>query len=148
MKKKTFTDTALGFGPVVLIVTWAATLFWVGGGTPWVRAAHTLAFFIVISVVNAAIQVRADARLDEVELAAARFGARWGLVVGAAFMTVLTFLPPVHSLLAQIAAVFGGVEDRSMTRESRLFLFAILTTFMSQEIFRSVFTAAWHRSKR
>jgi hypothetical protein len=132
----------------VLIVTWAATLFWVGGGTPWVRAAHTLAFFIAISVVNAAIQVRADARLDEVELAAARFGARWGLVVGAAFMTVLTFLPPVHSLLAQIAAVFGGVEDRSMTRESRLFLFAILTTFMSQEIFRSVFTAAWHRSKR
>ena len=34
MKNKTLTDTALGFGPVVLIVTWAATLFWVGGGTP------------------------------------------------------------------------------------------------------------------
>lgn len=148
MKKKTLADTALGITPVALLVTWVVTLFWVGDGGPWLRATHTLSFFIAAYGVGAVAQVRADRRLDEVELAAARFGARWGLLSGYAFMTVLTFLPPIHSLLAEIAAVFGGLDDDSMTRESRLFLFAIVTTFVAQETFRSIFAAAWRWSKR
>jgi len=148
MMKKTFTDTMLGIAPVALFVTWVATLYWVGGGAPWLRAAHILFFIIATYAVGAAAQVRADRRLDEVELAASRFGARWGLVSGVAFMTVLTFLPPIHSLLADVAGVFGRIEDRTMTGESRLFLLGIVTTFVAQETFRSVFTAAWRWSKR
>jgi hypothetical protein len=147
MTKRTFTDTALGIAPVALFAAWVGTLYWVGGGGPWVRAVHTLVFFISLYFVIAIAQARADGRLDEVELAAARFGARWGLVSGIAFMTVLTFLPPVHSLLAEIAGVFGRIEDESMTLESRLFLLAIATTSIAQETFRSIFTAAWKRSK-
>lgn len=148
MKQKTFTDTALGLAPVALFVAWAGTLYWVGGGAPWVRAAHMLVFFIAAYVVGAAAQVRADRRLDEVELAAARFGARWGLVTGVAFMSALTFLPPIHSLLAEVGDVFGRIEDKSMTRESRLFLLGIVATFVAQESFRAVFTVAWKWSKR
>jgi hypothetical protein len=148
MKKKTFTDIALVFAPVVLFVAWVGTLFWVGDGRPWLRAAHTLVFFVALYGVVAIAQVRADGRLDEVELAAARFGARWGLFVGFAFMTLLTLLPPIHSLLAQIAGVFGGLDNDAMTRESRLFLFAIATTFVVCETFRAVFAAAWKWSKR
>jgi hypothetical protein len=148
MKKKTFTDIALVFAPVVLFVAWVGTLFWVGDGRPWLRAAHTLVFFVALYGVVAIAQVRADGRLDEVELAAARFGARWGLFVGYAFMTLLTFLPPIHSLLAELAEVFGGLDDDSMTRESRLFLVAIGMTFVAQEALRSVFAAAWKWSKR
>ena len=148
MKEKTFTDTALGVAIVALFVAWVVTLFWVGGGAPWLRAAHILFFVIATYAVGAVAQVRADRRLDEVELAAARFGARWGLVGGVAFMTVLTFLPPIHSLLAEIAGVFSRIEDDSMTGESRLFLFGIVTTFIAQETFRSVFAAAWRWSKR
>jgi hypothetical protein len=81
-------------------------------------------------------------------LAAARFGARWGLVSGVAFMSVLTFLPPIHSLLAELADVFGSLDDDSMTRESRLFLLGIVTTFVAQEAFRSIFAAAWKYSMR
>jgi hypothetical protein len=148
MKKKTFTDTALGIAPVALGVAWVGSLYWVGGGGPWLRAANILVFFIAIYGVSAAAQVRADRRLDEVELAAARFGARWGLATGVAFMTLLTFLPPIHSLLAEVAGVFGRIEDEGMTLESRLFLLAITTTFIAQETFRSVFAAAWKWSKR
>jgi hypothetical protein len=148
MKKKNFTDTVLGIAPFALFVAWVGTLYWVGGGGPWVRAAHTLIFFIAIYGVSAAAQVRADARLDEVELAAARFGARWGLVSGVAFMTFLTLLPPIHSLLAEIAGVFSRIEDHGMTLESRLFLLAVATTFLAQETFRSAFTVAWRWSKR
>lgn len=148
MKKKNFTDLVLGIAPVALFVTWVVTLYWVGGGGPWLRAAHIFCFFIAAYGVGAAVQARADARLDEVELAATRFGARWGLMTGVAFVSVLTFLPPTHSLLAEVAGVFGRIEDRSMTLESRLFLLGIVTTFMAQETFRSVFTAAWKWSKR
>jgi hypothetical protein len=125
-----------------------ATLYWVGGGGPWLRAAHTLLFFVALYGAAAAAQVRADARMDEVELAAARFGARWGLVAGVAFVTLLTFLPPIHSLLAELAGVFDRIRDEAMTGDSRLFLLGIVTTFVAQEIFRSVFTAAWRWSKR
>jgi hypothetical protein len=148
MKEKTFTDTALAVAPVVLFVTWVVTLFWVAGGEPWLRAAHILVFFVAAYGVGAAAQVRADRRLDEVELAAARFGARWGLVTGVAFMSALTFLPPIHSLLAEIAGALSRIEDRGMTGESRLFLLGIVTTFMAQETFRTAFTAAWKWSKR
>jgi hypothetical protein len=148
MKPKTFTDVALGIGPVALFVAWVVTFFWVADAGPWVRAAHILFFFIAAYGAGIAAQVRADSRLDEVELAATRFGARWGLMTGVAFMMVLTLLPPVHSLLAEIGGVFGSLDDNSMTRESRLFLLAIVTTFMAQETFRSAFTAAWKWSKR
>jgi hypothetical protein len=63
-------------------------------------------------------------------------------------MTILTVLPPVHSLLAEIAGAFGRIEDDSMTLESRLFLLSIVTTFVAQEAFRSVFAGAWRWSKR
>jgi len=148
MREKNFTDTALSVAIVALAVAWVVTLFWVAGGGPWLRTAHILFFVIAIYGVSAAAQVRADRRLDEVELAAARFGARWGLVGGVAFMTVLTFLPPIHSLLAEIAGSLSRIEDRGMTGESRLFLLGIFTTFMAQETFRTVFTAAWKWSKR
>ena len=148
MREKTLTDTALDIAPVALFVAWVATLFWVGDGGAWLRAANILVFFIAAYATGAVAQVRADRRLDEVELAAARFGARWGLVTGVAFVSALTFLPPVHSLLADLADVFGRIEDDSMTGESRLFLFAIAMTFMAQEAFRTVFSAAWKWSKR
>jgi hypothetical protein len=148
MKEKTFTDTALGVAPIALFFGWVATLIWMRGGEPWQRAALFLVFLISVYGVGAIAQVRADRRLDEVELAAARFGARWGLLSGFAFMTVLTLLPPIHSLLAEIAGVFSRIEDKSMTLESRLFLLGIATTFLAQETFRSVFTAAWKWSKR
>lgn len=148
MKEKTFTDTALGIAIVVLAIAFVLTLIWVADRAPWLRTAQILFFIIATYGVSAAAQMRADKRLDEVELAAARFGARWGLIGGVAFVTVLTFLPPVHSLLAEIAAAFGRIEDDSMTGESRLFLLGIVTTFIAQETFRSVFAAAWRWSKR
>jgi hypothetical protein len=148
MKTKSFTDIALSIAPVALLVAWVATLVWVRDGGPWLRATPSLLFFIALYGVAAVAQVRAERRLDEVELAAHRFGARWGLVGGVAFMSALTLLPPTHSLLAEVMGVFSRIENRSMTGESRLFLFAIATTFMAQETFRTVFSAAWKWSKR
>lgn len=148
MKTHTLTDAAIGVAPAALFVTWVVTLFWVADGGPWVRAAHILVFFVAAYGFGAVAQLRADSRLDEVELAAARFGARWGLVTGVAFVSLLTFLPPIQSLLGEIAVALGRIEDRGMTGYSRLFLLGIVTTFVAQEIFRSLFTIGWRWSKR
>jgi hypothetical protein len=147
-KERTFTDTALVIAMVAWPVGYVAALYWMRGGPGWLRTLHALFFFAAIFSISVVAQIRADRRLDEVELAAARFGARWGLVSGVAFMTALTFLPHIHTLLAEIAGAFGRIEDKSMTGESRLFLFGIITTFLAQEIFRSAFAAAWRWSKR
>jgi hypothetical protein len=90
-KERTFADTALTLAMVALPIAYVASLFWVRGGSAWLR---------------------------------------------------------VHTLLADLAGFFGRIQDRSMTAESRLFLFAIFTTFVAQEFFRSVFAAAWRWSKR
>lgn len=148
MKEKSLTDTVLTIAMMALAAAFVVTLIWVAKQAPWLRTAHTLFFMAAIYGVSAAKQVRADRRLDEVELAAARFGSRWGLVGGVAVAIVLAFLPPVQSLLIEYYGAFGRIEDNSMTAASRLFLLGILTTFIAQEIFRSIFAATWKWSKQ
>ena len=95
------------------------------------------------------MQARDDGRLDEVELAAARFGARWGLVAGVALMSGLIVLPPFHSLLTEFAGVLAGFPNGfPRAVEGRMFLLGMVSTFVAQEAFRSLLTAGWKWSKR
>jgi hypothetical protein len=148
MKQKTAVDTALGLAMAALIVGWVVSLIWAAQQPDWLRSAHTLIFIIVVSAVGAAMQVRADGRLDEVELAAARFGARWGLVAGVAFMNVLIFLPPFQSLLTESADAFRRFNGYPRAVEGRMFLLGMVSTFVAQEAFRSLLAVGWKWSKR
>ena len=148
MTQKTATDTALGFAGAVLTVGWIVSMVWSQQQPDWVRAAVTLFFLIAISAAGATAHARADARLDEVELAAARFGARWGLVAGVLFMNVLIVLPPFHSLLTEIAGALRGFNGFPRAVEGRMFLLGIVSTFVAQEAFRVLLAAGWKWSKR
>jgi hypothetical protein len=148
MKERMFTDTALNIALFAMPFVFVATLYWVTREAPGLRTAHAFIFYLSLWALAAAKEARAEERLDEVELTAARFGARWGLLGGFAFMFFLILLPPVHPLLADIADALGRIEDRSMTGESRLFLLGGLTVFFSQLILKSVLAAAWTWAKR
>ena len=148
MKEKTATDTALGFAGAVLTVGWIVSMVWTAKQPDWVRSALTLFFLIAISAAGATAQARADGRLDEVELAAVRFGARWGLVAGVTFMTVLIALPPFHSLLTEIAGALDRTNGFPRAVEGRMFLLGIVSTFVAQEAFRVLLAAGWKWSKR
>jgi len=148
MKQKTATDTALGFAGAVLTVGWVVSMVWTAKQPDWVRSGLTLFFLIAISAAGATAQARADGRLDEVELAAVRFGARWGLVAGVTFMTVLIVLPPFHSLLTEIAGVLDRTNGFPRAVEGRMFLLGIVSTFVAQEAFRALLAAGWKWSKR
>jgi hypothetical protein len=148
-KEKTAVDTALACAGTLLTVGWIGSMVLTQRQPDWVRAAVTLFFLIAISAAGATAQARADARLDEVELAAVRFGARWGLVAGVAFMNVLIVLPAFHSLLTAFAGVLEGF-DGGFPRavEGRMFVLGIVSTFVAQEAFRAVLAAGWKMAKR
>lgn len=148
MKKRTFTDTALTVALLAMPVVFVVTLFWVAREAPGLRTAHTFVVYLCWHALWAVNEARADEQLDEVELTAARFGSRWGLLGGFSFTFFLTSLPTVHPLLADLADALGRMEDRTMTGESRLFLLGGLTMFVSQLFFKSVLAAAWKWSKR
>lgn len=148
MKQKTAADTALGFVIAVLVVGWVVSMMWVARQPDWLRSAHALIFLIAVWAVSAIMQARADGRLDEVELAAARFGARWGLVAGVAVISVLTFVPPFQSLLMEFADAFDRTEGYPRAVKARMFLLGIASTFVAQEAFRSLLAAGWKWSKR
>jgi len=149
MKQKTAADTALRFAIAALLIGWVVSMVWLAGQPDWVGSAATLFFLIAMWAVGAIIQARDDRRLDEVELAAVRFGARWGLVAGVAFMNALVFLPPFHSLLTEIAG-FLDRTDGGFPRavEGRMFLLGIVSTFVAQEACRALLVAGWKWSKR
>jgi membrane protease YdiL (CAAX protease family) len=148
MKRKTTADTALGFAIPILIVGFVVSLIWVAEQPDWLRSAHILFFVIVMYAVSTAAQVRAERRLDEVELAATRFAARWALVAGVAFVAILCLSPPVQSLLSRTADAFGRTDGSNMAVEARMFLLGVVSTMVAQEAFRFVLTGAWRWSKR
>jgi hypothetical protein len=148
MKQRTAVDTALGLTMAALMVGWLVSMIWAAQQPDWLRSAHTLIFVIVVSAVGAAMQARADGRLDEVELAAARFGARWGLVAGVTFISVLIFLPPFQSLLTESADAFRRFNGYPVAVEGRMFMLGVVSTFVAQEAFRACLAAGWKWSKR
>jgi hypothetical protein len=148
MRQKTAADTALGLAMAVLVIGWLVSLIWTAPQPDWLRSAHSILFIIATSAVGATMHVRADGRLDEVELAAARFGSRWGLVAGVTFMNLLIFLPPFQSLLTQFAGTLGGFNGFPRAVEGRMFLLGMVSTFVAQEAFRSLLAAGWKWSKR
>ncbi len=148
MMPKTAADTALRFAIAGLLVGWLVSMVWAVGQPDWVQSAQTLFFLIAVSAVGATIQARDDGRLDEVELAAVRFGARWGLVAGVALMNVLVFLPPFPSLLTEIVDVLHRTNGFPRAVEARVFLLGIVSTFVAQEACRALLSAGWKWSKR
>ena len=136
MRQKTAFDTALTFAMVVLVAGWIVSMVWVVRQPDWLRSAQAIFFLLATSAVSAVMHARADGRLDEVELAAARFGARWGLVAGVAFMNLLIFLPPFQSLLTEFAGTLSGFNGFPRAVEGRIFLLGIVSTFVAQEVFR------------
>jgi len=148
MKQKTPADTALGITTFAVGIVSLVTVIWLAAKPHWLASAAILLAFLVMWALSTLMQVRAERRLDEVELAAARFGGRWGLIAGVVFVLMLTYLPPIQSLLVDLGAALGRSSGYPRAVEPRLFLFGVVCTFLAQEIFRSLFAGAWKWSKR
>jgi hypothetical protein len=145
MERKTFADTALNLGAAILGIGWIVGLAWSSRWPGWVQALHTLVFVGGIYGLGAVGQVRRERRMDEVQLAAHRFGAQWGMFVGVALMVILGLSSPFQVLIAQWV---NQTSDGTPPVPNRMFLLGIVSTFFAQEISRVALTAGWKRSKQ
>jgi len=146
MERKTFTDTALNLGTALLVIGWMVTLVWSLRRPGWLQAMHTLVFVGGTYALGAVKQVRRERRLDEVELAARRFGAQWGMFAGVALVTVISL--PSQELIARFADWLRRSTETTTPITARMFLLGVVGTFVAQEISRVAMTAGWKWSKR
>jgi hypothetical protein len=148
MQKKTFTDTALNLAVAGLLASFIVSLWWVLRLPEWQQASVILLFTAVMFGLGAVKQARRERRIDEVELAALRFGSQWGLYAGIAVLCLAFFLPPFQSFLVGVDAWFENSGSGDMPIPARMFLLGIVSTFVVQEAARVLITAGWKWSKQ
>jgi hypothetical protein len=148
VQKKTFTDTALTLALGGLFVSFVVSLAWVLRLPEWQQASVILSFAAVTFGLSAVKQARLERRIDEVELAALRFGSRWGFYAGIAVLSLVFFLPPFQSFLIGVEAWFENSGSGHLPIPARMFLLGIVSTFVVQETARALITAGWKWSKR
>jgi uncharacterized membrane protein YgdD (TMEM256/DUF423 family) len=145
MERNTLADTALNLGAAVLGIGWIVGLAWSSRWPGWLQVVHTLVFVGGIYALGAIGQVRRERRMDEVQLAARRFGAQWGMFAGVALMVVLGLSSPFQELMSRWVI---PTSDSIATMTTRMFLLGVTSTFVAQEISRVAMTAGWKWSKR
>ena len=137
MKQKTLISTAIIWAPAVLLIALIFSLQWVKPGD--------YLFFLGFAVFMAAgvlSDVWRDRGLDEVEKAAARFGAQWGTLAGVSASIVLAFLPPFQTWLVNLDNWM--FESENMVPSAvRMFVVGISFTVMLQTLAKSLMSAGW-----
>jgi uncharacterized membrane protein len=147
MQTRNSADTALGFALAGLVIAFVVSLTWVAQLSDWLRSLQVVSFVIAVYVVSTIMQTRAERRMDEVELAAARFGARWGLVIGIALLVILILLPPSQNFLVGFASSLESAEANTLPGDVQMFLLGIVSAMVAQEASRFVLVAGWKWSK-
>jgi hypothetical protein len=148
VQKKTLTDTALSLALAGLFVSFVVSLAWVVSLPEWQQASVILSFAAATFGLSAVKQARRERRIDEVELAALKFGSQWGLYAGVAPLSLVFFLAPVQSFPIAVEAWFENSGSGHLPIPARMFLLGIVSTFVVQEAARGLITAGWKWSKR
>lgn len=93
-------------------------------------------------------EARKERQLDEVELAAASFGARWSMAAVGAIVLLLLFVPPLHDAIVWFAQAYEANEDRPLPAPVGVFVFGFVLAMFVQLAAKSALGAAWIWTKR
>lgn len=103
---------------------------------------------LAITVIGIWRESNSEKLLDEVQLAGASFGARWG-ISAVIFVTLLaTFFAPLQGLIETAAASFGGGEKDLFSVPVRLFILGLVSAMIIELSAKFVAATFWHRTKR
>jgi hypothetical protein len=103
-----------------------------------------LAFFVLIAIVE---NVRRDRRLDEMELAASRFGARWALVASSILLCI-PFMPAVQSLIVALEMELTGSGNEQLPTAVKIFVIGMVCSIVVQQLTAKALSAIWTLAKR
>jgi len=93
-------------------------------------------------------EARKETQLDELELAAASFGARWSVAVLGAVALLLLFVTPVHDAIVSFAQAYEDNEGRPLPAPVGVFIVGFVLAMVLQLTAKSALGAAWMLSKR
>lgn len=105
-----------------------------------------------IALATTAIGVIREARkeesLDEVELAGASFGARWGIVAVILVALMMTFIAPLQGAIVNFSTLATNSEAAAMPAPAKVFILGLVTALAIQLIAKATLSTFWKWSKR
>jgi hypothetical protein len=105
-QRGTWNGGLLGLAQLGILIVFVATLIGAQGAPEGVRAAVFIGLGLAAVTLGVFGQIRGQQRLDEVEVAAMRFGAQWSTVAATLLLILTLFLPPMHALLIGLESWF------------------------------------------
>lgn len=90
-----------------------------------------------------ALDILHDTHLDEWERSAQRFSIKYGWGAASALIALLINLPPIHDLIVQGAAVWGGVPNPDRRLVLTTFTFGFMAVVVTQAVFMALMGIGW-----
>ena len=146
LKRKT--GSMLDIGLVISLAAFVATLINAAAMPGILATGLLIVFTLAIAVIGIWREAHKEGQLDEVELAGASFGARWGVAAVIIIALLATFVPPLQSGINVMAAAFEASPASPIPASVRLFIAGLVCAMIVQLATKSLITLAWRRSKR
>jgi hypothetical protein len=138
----------LDIGLVILMVAVFAVLVNKRAFSPPAYTALLFGLMMAVTVLGWRREARKEKQLDELELASASFGARWGVAVLGTVALLLLFVTPLQDAIVWFDQAYGNNEGRPLPTPVGVFLLGFLFAMFLQLTAKSVLGAAWMWSKR
>jgi hypothetical protein len=145
-RKFTARDALLDLGMVGLVAAFVVLLIY-QSQLAGLGSMLLLACAFAVTAIGLARDARRERRLDEVELAGASFGARWGAAAVTLLAVLTTFVAPIQHAIARFSALIEASVAVPMPEAARAFVFGILAALVIQLAARSALSAVWRWRK-
>jgi hypothetical protein len=149
MAQKPATKTALlNLGVVTSMIVWLVVVVNKRAFDPPVFTALIIAPMLTATFFGWWSELRRERQLDELELAAASFGARWGVAVLGTMILLFLFVTPVQDAIVLFAESYEDNRGRPLPAPVGVFIFGFLVAMLAQMTAKSALGAVWMWNKR
>lgn len=136
------------FGLAALCIAFIVILMSKQSISPLLYTPALFLTLIAICVVNTFREAHKEAKLDEVQLAAASFGARWSVAVPITIMMLMLFLTPLQNATMSFAEALEAAEGSPAPPILRVFVMGMALAVVLQLLGKSLIAAIWTWRKR
>ncbi len=147
-KKPTSKTTLFDVGLVLSMIGFLAVLVNKRAFDPPVHTALLFALLLTATVIGWAREARKERQLDELELAAASFGARWSMAAVGTIALLLVFFAPLQDAIVRFAEAYEDNEGRPLPARVGVFVFGFVLAMIVQMTAKSALGAVWMWTKR
>ncbi|GEM_PF-2782691 len=135
-------------GLIILCLGLLVMVIWREAFPPGLHTGLVIVALIGIGIVNTLREAHKEAQLDEMQLAAASFGARWAVTIPITMMLLLNFFPPIRDTAIAFLEVLAGPSDSPFPPLLRVFVMGMVLAVILQLAGKSLIAAIWTWRKR